>query len=51
MFIFFLYLALRLEKKKKTSEPALMFFRSPDSGRAWFAILLVDASQAPQESA
>jgi hypothetical protein len=51
MFIFFSYLVLRLKKKKKTSEPALMFFRSPDSGQAWFAILLVDASQAPQENA
>ncbi len=32
-------------------KPALMVFRSPDSGQAWFAILLVDASQAPQENA
>jgi len=51
MFIFFFYLVLWLKKKKKTSEPAPMLFRSPDSGRAWFAILLVDVSQAPQESA
>jgi hypothetical protein len=51
MFIFFFSLAPRLKKKKKTSEPAPMLFRSPNSGRAWFAILLVGVSQAPQESA
>jgi hypothetical protein len=51
MLIFFLCFILRLKKKKKTTEPALMLFRSAGSGRAWFAILLIDASQAPQENA
>jgi len=51
MFIFLLFLILRLKKKKKTTEPALMLFRSAGSRQAWFAILLIDASQAPQEIA
>jgi len=46
-----LFLILQLKKKKKTTEPALMLFRSAGSGQAWFAILLIDASQAPQENA
>jgi len=49
--ILFLHLVPRLLKRKDTMKPALMVFRSPDSGQAWFAILLVDASQAPQENA
>ena len=51
MYILFSNLIPRLLKKKDTMEPVLMFFRLPGSGRAWLAILLVDASQALQESA
>jgi hypothetical protein len=50
MFIFFLYLVVWLKKKKKTTQPALMLFRYPSSGRTWFAILFIDASQVPQEN-
>ena len=51
MLIFFNILIPQLLKKKDTTEPVPIVFRSPDSGQAWFAILLVDASQAPQENA
>jgi hypothetical protein len=51
MCIFFSILILGLKKKKNTQEPALMLFRSPDSRQVWLAILLIDASQAPQENA
>ena len=51
MLILFVLLIPRLLKRKDTEKPALNGFRLPDSGRARFAILLVDASQAPQESA
>jgi hypothetical protein len=51
MHIFFFCLILWLKKKKKTTEPALMLIRSAGSGRTCFAILLIDASQAPQENA
>ena len=51
MLIFFLFLILWLKKKKKTTEPTLMLFRSAGSGQAWVTILLIAASQAPQENA
>ncbi len=51
MLILFLFLISRLLKRKDTMKPALNGFRLPGSGRAWFAILLVDASQALQEGA
>ncbi len=50
MFIFFIYLVLQLLKKKDAVKPALILFRSPGSRQTRLAILLVVASQAPQES-
>jgi hypothetical protein len=49
MFIFFLHLISRLLKKKDTAKPVLMMFRSSGSGQTRLAILLVGASQVPQE--
>ena len=50
MLIFLIVLVSQLLKKKDTVKPAPKFFRSPGSGQTRLAILLVVASQAPQES-
>ncbi len=50
MLILFLILVQQLLKRKDTVKPALMLLRLPHSGRIWFAILLVGASQVPQEN-
>jgi len=50
MLILFLILVSQLLKRKETAKPALKVFRSPRSGRARFAILLVGAPQTLQES-
>jgi hypothetical protein len=49
MLILFFFLIPRLLKRKDAMKPALTEFRLPGSGRTWFAILLVDVSQALQE--
>ena len=49
--ILFSFLVLECSKRKNTTEPAPILFRFPGSGQTWFAILLDDASQAPQENA
>jgi hypothetical protein len=49
MRILFLDLVRRRSKRKSAAKPALEAFHSPGSGLAGFAILLVDASQEPQE--
>jgi len=50
MLILFSILAQRLLKRKDTVKPAPMVLRLPGSGQAWLAILLVGASQMPQEN-
>jgi len=50
MLILFLNLAARLLKRQDAARPAQMLFRSPNSGRIRIAILLNDASPAPQEN-
>src|SRR5512136_2367085 len=49
MHILFFDLAQRRSKRKSAEEPAPGAFHSPGSGLTRFAILLVDASQEPQE--
>jgi len=49
MHILFLVLVERRSKRKSAAKPAPRSFRSPGTGRAWLAILLVDASREPQE--
>ncbi len=49
MLILFFFLIPWLLKRQDTMKPALNGIRLPGSGRARFAILLVDASQALQE--
>jgi len=51
MLILFLILVSQLLKRKDTAKPALKVLRSPNSGQARLAILLVGAPQTPQESA
>ncbi len=50
MLIFLIVLVSQLLKKKVTVKPVLKFVRSPGSGQTRFTILLIVASQAPQES-
>jgi len=50
MLIFLIVLVSQLLKKKDAVKPAPMLFCSPGSGQTRFTILLIVASQAPQES-
>jgi hypothetical protein len=51
MLILFFDLVAPLPKRKGTTQPAPKRLRSPGSRPTRFAILLVHASQAPQEKA